>query len=166
MPYRRRFSLDPFKTTKMVKIRHFHRKSLNRNKHWIVLSFCEIPLGLVSLFHFELVAILWWHWTQNKEQLHHIGFCATEGGKQIDNTLWGIKRKKHSWLRIYKDVANNFPWHDEIILGPVAMWHLMLEKDAAYVGASKVVKVFAERLVFFGLLGSYVSKSTWTDLKV
>ena len=35
------------------------------------------------------------------------------------------------------------------------MWHLMLEKDAAYVGAQKVVRTFAERLVFFGLLGSY-----------
>ena len=46
------------------------------------------------------------------------------------------------------------------------MWHLMSEKDAAYVGASKVARTFAERLVFFGLLGSYVSKSTWTDLKL
>ena len=67
----------------------------------------------------------------------YVGFCATEGGQQIDNTLWELERKKHSWLRIWiwKDVANNAQWHDEIILGPVATWHLMLEKDVAYVGA-------------------------------
>ena len=67
----------------------------------------------------------------------YVGFCATEGGQQIDNTLWELERKKHSWLRIWiwKDVANNAQWHDEIILGPVATWHLMLKKDVAYVGA-------------------------------
>ena len=33
------------------------------------------------------------------------------------------------------------------------MWHLMLEKHAAYVGASKVVRTFAERFVFFWAFG-------------
>ena len=47
----------------------------------------EISLRLVSLLHFDLVAILWRLWSKNKEHLHHVGVCAIEGGKQIDNTL-------------------------------------------------------------------------------
>lgn len=61
----------------------------------------------------------WLSWgTNNNANVYRVGFCATEGGKQIDNTLWGIE-KQLSWLRIQKDVAKTFQWHDEYILGPV-----------------------------------------------